>query len=121
MPRKIRLAKFKVQVLQLAGVVWKSSWWLESKRSSIPSSSSSPFRLLQPVQTVLLESTKVFCIFGLTLNYVQAGGRDSRAWYRVAQERRDPMKGVLAPRCDLGVDQSTPRVGLRTAWESAPL
>ncbi|MQL68612.1 hypothetical protein Taro_000895 [Colocasia esculenta] len=39
------------------GVDQRSSWWLESKRSSIPSSSSSPFRLLRPMQTIPLEST----------------------------------------------------------------
>ncbi|MQM09972.1 hypothetical protein Taro_042859 [Colocasia esculenta] len=44
--------------LQLAGVIWTSSWRLESRRSSIPSSSSSPVRLLQPAQTVHLKSTK---------------------------------------------------------------
>ncbi|MQM17203.1 hypothetical protein Taro_050172 [Colocasia esculenta] len=44
--------------LQLAGVVWRSSWRLESRRSSIPSSSSSPVRLLRPAQTVHLKSTK---------------------------------------------------------------
>ncbi|MQM04003.1 hypothetical protein Taro_036793 [Colocasia esculenta] len=38
--------------------MWRSSWWLESRRSSIPSSSSSPVRLLRPVHTVSLESTK---------------------------------------------------------------
>ncbi|MQL76005.1 hypothetical protein Taro_008383 [Colocasia esculenta] len=56
-----------------------------------------------------------------TMNRVQAGGRVSRAWYRVAHERRDLMKGVHAFRRDSGTDQSTPRVGLRAAWESGPL
>ncbi|MQL82082.1 hypothetical protein Taro_014546 [Colocasia esculenta] len=44
--------------LKLAGVMWRSSWWLESRRSSIPSSSSSPVRLLRPAQTTFLESIK---------------------------------------------------------------
>ncbi|MQM17324.1 hypothetical protein Taro_050293 [Colocasia esculenta] len=38
--------------------MWRSSWRLESRRSSIPSSSSSPIRLLRPAQTVHLKSTK---------------------------------------------------------------
>ncbi|MQL77832.1 hypothetical protein Taro_010239 [Colocasia esculenta] len=58
-----------------------------------------PFHLLRPVQTDLLESTK--------------GGRDSRPYYRAAQGRRDPMKGVHHPRHDFDVDPSTARVGLR--------
>ncbi|MQL96711.1 hypothetical protein Taro_029394 [Colocasia esculenta] len=44
--------------LELAGVVWRSSWWLESRRSSIPSSSSSPIHLLRPAQTTLLKPIK---------------------------------------------------------------
>ncbi|MQL69809.1 hypothetical protein Taro_002126 [Colocasia esculenta] len=55
------------------------------------------FRLLRLVQTDLLDSTK--------------GGRDSRAWYRTAQRRRDPMKVVCNPGCDFDVDPSTARVG----------
>ncbi|MQL73346.1 hypothetical protein Taro_005699 [Colocasia esculenta] len=35
----------------------------------------------------------------------KAGGRNSRAWYHAAQGRRNPMKGVHIPGCDLGVDQ----------------
>ncbi|MQM14659.1 hypothetical protein Taro_047600, partial [Colocasia esculenta] len=30
------------QVLELAEIVWRSSWWLGSRRSSTPSHSSSP-------------------------------------------------------------------------------
>ncbi|MQM06614.1 hypothetical protein Taro_039441 [Colocasia esculenta] len=48
------------------------------------------------------------------MNRVQAGGCNSRAWYRAAQDQRDPMKGICAPRHDFSIDQSTPRVGLRT-------
>ncbi|MQL74154.1 hypothetical protein Taro_006512 [Colocasia esculenta] len=44
--------------LELAGVVWRSSWWLESRRSSIPSSSSSPVHLLRPAQTTFLKPIK---------------------------------------------------------------
>ncbi|MQL70040.1 hypothetical protein Taro_002329 [Colocasia esculenta] len=44
--------------LQLVGVVWRSAGQLGSCGSTTRRSSSSPFRLLQPVQTVLLESTK---------------------------------------------------------------
>ncbi|MQM06780.1 hypothetical protein Taro_039609 [Colocasia esculenta] len=44
--------------LELAGVVWRSSWWLGSRRSFTPSRSSSPSRLLRPAQTTLLKSTK---------------------------------------------------------------
>ncbi|MQL78618.1 hypothetical protein Taro_011043, partial [Colocasia esculenta] len=44
--------------LELVGVVWRSSWWLESRRSSIPSSSSSPVHLLRPAQTTLLKPSK---------------------------------------------------------------
>ncbi|MQL84691.1 hypothetical protein Taro_017206 [Colocasia esculenta] len=47
-----------VRVLELAGVVWRSSWWLESRRSSIPSSSSSPVHLLRPAETTLLKLIK---------------------------------------------------------------
>ncbi|MQL82145.1 hypothetical protein Taro_014605 [Colocasia esculenta] len=35
---------------------------------------------------------------------VQTGGRDSRAWYRIAQERHDPVKSVREPRRGFGVD-----------------
>ncbi|MQL71500.1 hypothetical protein Taro_003817 [Colocasia esculenta] len=45
-------------ILHLVGVVWRSSWWLGSKRSSTPGRSSSPSRLLRPAQTVHLKSTK---------------------------------------------------------------
>ncbi|MQM11840.1 hypothetical protein Taro_044751, partial [Colocasia esculenta] len=58
------------------------------------------FRLLQPVQTVLLESTK-------------GSERDSRASYHAAQGRHDPMKGVRNPGHDFDVDPSTARVRLR--------
>ncbi|MQM16571.1 hypothetical protein Taro_049527 [Colocasia esculenta] len=44
--------------LELAGVVWRSSWWLESRRSSIPRSSSSPVHLLRPAQTTFLKPIK---------------------------------------------------------------
>ncbi|MQL81124.1 hypothetical protein Taro_013579 [Colocasia esculenta] len=44
--------------LELAGVVWRSSWWPESRRSSIPSSSSSPIHLLRPAQTTFLKPIK---------------------------------------------------------------
>ncbi|MQL76510.1 hypothetical protein Taro_008898 [Colocasia esculenta] len=44
--------------LELAGVVWRSSWWLGSRRSSTPSRSSSLSRLLRPAQTTLLKLTK---------------------------------------------------------------
>ncbi|MQL89621.1 hypothetical protein Taro_022198 [Colocasia esculenta] len=47
-----------VPVLELAGVVWRSSWWLESRRSSISSSSSSPVHLLRPAQTTFLKPIK---------------------------------------------------------------
>ncbi|MQL88668.1 hypothetical protein Taro_021232 [Colocasia esculenta] len=57
--------------------MWRSSWWLESRRSSIPSSSSSPFRLLQPVQTVLLESTTVWMFSVCSLKRVRSRGRIS--------------------------------------------
>ncbi|MQL82045.1 hypothetical protein Taro_014515 [Colocasia esculenta] len=50
--------------LELAGVVWRSSWWLGSRRSSTPSRSSSPSRLLRPAQTTLLKSTKAPCVNG---------------------------------------------------------
>ncbi|MQL80545.1 hypothetical protein Taro_012991, partial [Colocasia esculenta] len=38
--------------------MWRSSWWLGSCGSTTRRSSSSPIRLLRPVQTVPLESTK---------------------------------------------------------------
>ncbi|MQM16014.1 hypothetical protein Taro_048967 [Colocasia esculenta] len=44
--------------LHLVGVMWRSSWWLGSRRSPTPSRSSSPSRLLRPAQTVHLKSTK---------------------------------------------------------------
>ncbi|MQM07744.1 hypothetical protein Taro_040586 [Colocasia esculenta] len=40
--------------LHLVGVVWRSSWWLGSRRSPTPSRSSSPSRLLRPAQTIHL-------------------------------------------------------------------
>ncbi|MQM00173.1 hypothetical protein Taro_032904 [Colocasia esculenta] len=46
------------RVLELAGVVWRSSWWLGSRRSSTPSRSFSPLCLLRPAQTIILKSTK---------------------------------------------------------------
>ncbi|MQM19555.1 hypothetical protein Taro_052561 [Colocasia esculenta] len=64
---------------------------------------------------------KFFWVFGRDLNRAQAGGRDSRAWYHVTQERRNPMKSICAPGRDLGIDQSTSRVGLRAAWEFGSL
>ncbi|MQL90354.1 hypothetical protein Taro_022943 [Colocasia esculenta] len=48
----------KERVLELAGVVWRSSWWLGSRRSSTPSRSFSPLCLLRPTQTIILKSTK---------------------------------------------------------------
>ncbi|MQM08640.1 hypothetical protein Taro_041498 [Colocasia esculenta] len=44
--------------LELAGFVWKSSWWLRSCGMTTRSSSSSSLRLLPPAQTVILKSTK---------------------------------------------------------------
>ncbi|MQL67748.1 hypothetical protein Taro_000042, partial [Colocasia esculenta] len=44
--------------LHLVGVVWRSSWWLGSRRSPTPSHSSSPSRLLRPAETVHLKLTK---------------------------------------------------------------
>ncbi|MQL78159.1 hypothetical protein Taro_010583 [Colocasia esculenta] len=44
--------------LQLAGVVWRSSWWLGSCGSTTRRTSSSPVRLLRPAQTVHLKSIK---------------------------------------------------------------
>ncbi|MQM18428.1 hypothetical protein Taro_051420 [Colocasia esculenta] len=38
--------------------MWRSSWWLGSCGSTTRRSSSSPVRLLRPVQTVPLESSK---------------------------------------------------------------
>ncbi|MQL94250.1 hypothetical protein Taro_026904 [Colocasia esculenta] len=48
--------------LELAGVVWRSSWWLGSCGSTTRSSSSSPVRLLRPAQTVHLKSIKAPCV-----------------------------------------------------------
>ncbi|MQL79194.1 hypothetical protein Taro_011630 [Colocasia esculenta] len=48
----------KGQVLELAGVVWRSSWWLRSCGTTTRSSSSSPLCLLRPAQTVHLKSIK---------------------------------------------------------------
>ncbi|MQL89619.1 hypothetical protein Taro_022197 [Colocasia esculenta] len=53
-----KINEIDVPVLELAGVVWRSSWWLESRRSSIPSSSSSPVHLLRPAQTTFLKPIK---------------------------------------------------------------
>ncbi|MQL92317.1 hypothetical protein Taro_024934 [Colocasia esculenta] len=44
--------------LELARVVWRSSWWLRSCGTTTRSRSSSPSRLLRPPQTTLLKSTK---------------------------------------------------------------
>ncbi|MQL83537.1 hypothetical protein Taro_016039 [Colocasia esculenta] len=44
--------------LELARVVWRSSWWLRSCGTTTRSCSSSPSHLLQPAQTTLLKSTK---------------------------------------------------------------
>ncbi|MQM13729.1 hypothetical protein Taro_046654 [Colocasia esculenta] len=44
--------------LQLAGVVWRSSWGLGSCGSTTRRISSSPVRLLRPAQTVHLKSIK---------------------------------------------------------------
>ncbi|MQM09468.1 hypothetical protein Taro_042341 [Colocasia esculenta] len=44
--------------LHLVGVMWRSSWWLGSRRSPTPSRSSFPLRLLRPAQIVILKSTK---------------------------------------------------------------
>ncbi|MQM07376.1 hypothetical protein Taro_040215 [Colocasia esculenta] len=44
--------------LELARVVWRSSWWLRSCGTTTRSRSSSPPRLLRPAQTTLLKSTK---------------------------------------------------------------
>ncbi|MQL77757.1 hypothetical protein Taro_010177 [Colocasia esculenta] len=44
--------------LNLVGAMWRSSWWLGSRRLPTPSRSSSPSRLLRPTQTVHLKSTK---------------------------------------------------------------
>ncbi|MQL72625.1 hypothetical protein Taro_004966 [Colocasia esculenta] len=38
--------------------MWRSSWWLESRRSSIPSSSFFPVRLLRPARTTFLKPIK---------------------------------------------------------------
>ncbi|MQL75429.1 hypothetical protein Taro_007832 [Colocasia esculenta] len=42
--------------------MWRSSWRLESRRSNIPSSSSSPVRLLRPAQTTSLKPIKAPCV-----------------------------------------------------------
>ncbi|MQL98367.1 hypothetical protein Taro_031081 [Colocasia esculenta] len=44
--------------LQLAGVVWRSSWRLGSCGSTTRRTSSSPVRLLRPAQTVHLKPIK---------------------------------------------------------------
>ncbi|MQL75078.1 hypothetical protein Taro_007453 [Colocasia esculenta] len=44
--------------LQLAGVVWRSSWGLGSCGSTTRRTSSSPVRLLRPAQTVHLKQIK---------------------------------------------------------------
>ncbi|MQM03464.1 hypothetical protein Taro_036249 [Colocasia esculenta] len=44
--------------LELARVVWRSSWWLRSCGTTTRSRSSSPSHLLRPAQTTLLKSTK---------------------------------------------------------------
>ncbi|MQL82280.1 hypothetical protein Taro_014763 [Colocasia esculenta] len=44
--------------LELARVVWRSSWWLESRRSSIPSSPFFPVHLLRPARTTFLKPIK---------------------------------------------------------------
>ncbi|MQM20962.1 hypothetical protein Taro_053992 [Colocasia esculenta] len=44
--------------LQLAGVVWRSSWGLGSCGSTTRRTSSSPIRLLRPAQTVHLKPIK---------------------------------------------------------------
>ncbi|MQL70949.1 hypothetical protein Taro_003257 [Colocasia esculenta] len=46
------------RVLELVGVVRRSSWWLRSCGTTTRSSSSSPVRLLQPAQTVHLKLAK---------------------------------------------------------------
>ncbi|MQM00887.1 hypothetical protein Taro_033635 [Colocasia esculenta] len=38
--------------------MWWSSWWLESRRSSIPSPSSSLIHLLRPAPTTFLKPIK---------------------------------------------------------------
>ncbi|MQL94422.1 hypothetical protein Taro_027077 [Colocasia esculenta] len=44
--------------LQLAGVVWRSSWGLGSYGSTTRRTSSSPVRLLRPAQTAHLKPIK---------------------------------------------------------------
>ncbi|MQL84801.1 hypothetical protein Taro_017311 [Colocasia esculenta] len=44
--------------LELAGVVWRSSWGLGSCGSTTRRTSSAPIRLLRPAQTVHLEPIK---------------------------------------------------------------
>ncbi|MQL72373.1 hypothetical protein Taro_004718 [Colocasia esculenta] len=56
--RKLENAWKFERVLELSGVVGRSSWWLGSRRSYTPSRSSSPFCLLRPAQTIILKSTK---------------------------------------------------------------
>ncbi|MQL82118.1 hypothetical protein Taro_014585 [Colocasia esculenta] len=46
------------RVLELAGVVWGSSWWLRSCGTTTRNSSSSPLSLLRPAQAVVVKSTK---------------------------------------------------------------
>ncbi|MQL78808.1 hypothetical protein Taro_011237 [Colocasia esculenta] len=48
--------------LQLAGVVWRSSWGLGSCGSTTRRTSSSPVRLLRPAQTVHLKLIKAPCV-----------------------------------------------------------
>ncbi|MQM23589.1 hypothetical protein Taro_056655 [Colocasia esculenta] len=38
--------------------MWRSSWWLESRRSSIPSSPFCPVHLLRPARTTFLKPNK---------------------------------------------------------------
>ncbi|MQM15382.1 hypothetical protein Taro_048329 [Colocasia esculenta] len=44
--------------LELAGVLWRSSWWLGSCGSTTRSSTSSPVHLLRPAQTTFLKPIK---------------------------------------------------------------
>ncbi|MQL96325.1 hypothetical protein Taro_029001 [Colocasia esculenta] len=48
--------------LQLAGVVWRSSWGLGSCGSTTRRTSSSLVSLLRPTQTVHLKSIKATCV-----------------------------------------------------------
>ncbi|MQL92755.1 hypothetical protein Taro_025388 [Colocasia esculenta] len=52
------------RVLELAGVVWGSSWWLRSCGTTTRNSSSSLLSLLRPAQTVVVKSTKGFVLKG---------------------------------------------------------